>query len=53
MGTVFPQPTAHTRRKSLIPSPAPINLTDLEAGEEDARVMYGLPRYVHFCKRCV
>jgi N-acetyl sugar amidotransferase len=38
---------------SLIPSPAAVNLSDFDASDDDARVLYGLPRYVHFCKRCV
>ena len=38
---------------SLIPFPQSVNLSDFDASDDDARVLYGLPRYVHFCKRCV
>ena len=38
---------------SLIKSPAPVDLSDFDASDEEARIKYGLPRYVHFCKQCV
>ncbi|MDO9090959.1 MAG: N-acetyl sugar amidotransferase, partial [Burkholderiaceae bacterium] len=37
----------------LIPYPAPVDLSIFSADEDTAQVKYGLPRYVHFCKRCV
>ena len=38
---------------SLIPRPAPVDLAAFGKSEDDADIKYGLPRYVHFCKRCV
>ena len=38
---------------SLIPAPSSVDLSAFDASDDDARVLYGLPRYVHFCKRCV
>ena len=38
---------------SLIPAPRPVDLAAFEAPQDAAGVRYGLPRYVHFCKRCV
>ena len=38
---------------SLISNPASVDFSAFDASDDDARVMYGLPRYVHFCKKCV
>ena len=38
---------------SLIPAPRPVDLSAFAAPQEDAQVRYGLPRHVHFCRRCV
>jgi hypothetical protein len=38
---------------SLIPNPSAVDLSAFEASDDEAPVMYGLPRYVHFCKKCV
>ena len=38
---------------SIIANPSPVDLSAFEASDDDARVLYGLPRYVHFCKKCV
>ena len=38
---------------SLISNPSTVDLSAFEASDDDARVMYGLPRSVHFCKNCV
>lgn len=37
----------------LVPRSAPVDLTAFDAGDGDAGIKYGLPRYVQFCKRCV
>ena len=37
----------------LIPSPKPVDLSAFEAGADTSATKYGLPRHVHFCKRCV
>jgi N-acetyl sugar amidotransferase len=37
----------------LIPAPRPVDLSAFAAPQDQAGVRYGLPRYVHFCKRCV
>lgn len=38
---------------SPIPNPSTVDLSAFEASDDDARVMYGLPRHVQFCKKCV
>jgi hypothetical protein len=40
-------------RMSLIPNPVSVDFSAFDASDDDARVMYGLPRYLHFCKKCV
>jgi hypothetical protein len=35
---------------SLIPNPVSVDFSAFDASDDDARVMYGLPRYVHFAK---
>ncbi len=38
---------------SLIPYPKAVDFADYEVPAENARVLYGLPRNVQFCVRCV
>ena len=38
---------------SLIKNPVSIDLELFSANDNDVQVKYGLPRHVHFCKKCV